>query len=112
MAGNIGNINLTLGLDLNALRKGLQDAEQAILALKNKMQDPQKDFLGSNNVSKKLKELDKAFRSIEWDKDLDGARDSALRLAQAFTDITTANKESTMSLRQYVRELERQGGIS
>ena len=112
MAGNIGNINLTLGLDLNALRKGLQDAEQAILALKNKMQDPQKDFLGSNNVSKKLKELDKAFRSIEWDKDLDGARDSALRLAQAFTDITTANKESTMSLRQYVRELERQGRMS
>ena len=110
MAENIGNVSLGLGIDLTILQRDMQKAEQMLNDLKGKVSmgtgKKADDFLGTNEVAKRVKELDKAFRSIQWDID-PNAKNKAMELAQSFVAIKNNSKEAHTSLEQYVNELKR-----
>ena len=112
MAENIGNVSLGFGIDLTILQRDMQKAEQMLNDLKGKVSmgtgKKADDFLGTNEVAKRVKELDKAFRSIQWDID-PNAKNKAMELAQSFVAIKNNSKEAHITLQQYVRELQGMG---
>ena len=109
MSGNIGNINLGLGLNLKEFEESLKKAQNMLQELRTQdvIQMKGNSFSGTNKAVEAVKQLNQAFKSIDWTSDMKEADNTALKLANSFTELTNSNKAAFMGVKDYAIALDK-----